>query len=388
MNIAIVGAGASGLLAAIIINKSCHAFTLYERQSRCGRKLLATGNGRCNLTNACIDISRYHGDTDFASYALEVFDNYRLMDFMDEIGIRCTYEGEKIFPYSLQASSVLDMMRLAEGVSEICDCEVTRLVPHKNGIGVVTKNGEKIFDKVIVCTGGKASKSLSGGGAYNLLTELGHTMTKLKPAIVQLKCENTKALAGIKLNANVKLDDRKDYGEVLFTTYGLSGPPILQLSRDAVGKTISLDLAPDLSFKDVADILTNKSRIDYLTLENLFTGFLNKKVGMYLLKKLGIAPMTRKASELTIHEIKAIAGVVKCLEFDITDTNGFDNAQVTAGGIKCSEFDAHTMESKKVKGLYAAGELLDVDGDCGGFNLQWAFSSAYIAAKSAIGEEL
>ena len=388
MNIAIVGAGASGLLAAIIINKSGNAFTLYERQSRAGRKLLATGNGRCNITNLSLDISRYHGDTAFASYALEVFDNYRLMDFLDEIGIKCTYEGEKVFPYSLQASSVLDMMRLAEGMSEICDCEVTRLVPHKNGIGVITKNGEKIFDKVIVCTGGKASKSLSGGGAYNLLTDLGHSMTKIKPAIVQLKCENTKALAGIKLNANVKLGDREDFGEVLFTSYGLSGPPILQFSRDAVGKTISLDLAPDLSFKDVADILTNKCRIDYLTLENLFTGFLNKKVGMYLLKNLGIAPMTRKASELTGHEIKLIASKVKCLAFDITDTNGFENAQVTAGGIKCSEFDMYTMESKKVKGLYVAGEMLDVDGDCGGFNLQWAFSSAYVAAKSALGEEI
>lgn len=388
MNIAIVGAGAAGLIAAIIINKSGHSFTLYESQARCGRKLLATGNGRCNITNANIDISHYHGDSAFASYALEMFDNYRLMDFMDEIGVRCTYEGEKVFPYSLQASSVLDMMRLAEGMREICDCEVKRLIPHKNGVGVVTKNGEKIFDKVIVCTGGKASKSLSGGGAYNLLTDLGHTLTKLKPAIVQLKCENTKALTGIKVNANVKLGDREDFGEVLFTSYGLSGPPILQLSRDAVGKTLALDLAPDLSFKDVVDILENKCRIDYLTLENLFTGFLNKKLGVYLLKNCGIAPMTKKASELTSHDIKKIAGKVKCLEFDITDTNGFDNAQVTAGGIKCSEFSMHTMESKKVKGLYAAGEVLDVDGDCGGFNLQWAFSSGYVAAKSALGESL
>ncbi len=388
MNIAIVGAGAAGLAAAIVINKSGHSFTLYERESRCGRKLLATGNGRCNLTNLNIAISRYHGDTDFASYALTAFDNYRLMDFMDEIGVKCTYEGEKVFPYSLQASSVLDMMRLAEGVSEVCDCEVTRLIPRKNGIGIVTKDGEKVFDKVIVCCGGKASKSLSGGGAYNLLTDLGHTMTKLKPAIVQLKCENTKSLAGIKVNATVKIGDKEDYGEVLFTSYGLSGPPILQLSRDAKGKKAELDLVPDLSFKDVADILTNKCRIKYLTLENLFTGFLNKKVGMYLLKRCDVSPMTKSVSELTTHEIKKIASKVKCLDFDITDTNGFDNAQVTAGGIKCSEFDMYTMQSKKVKGVYAAGEILDVDGDCGGFNLQWAFSSAYVAAKSALGENV
>ena len=388
MNIAIVGAGASGLMASVIINKSSHSFTLYESQARCGRKLLATGNGRCNLTNLNIDISRYHGDTDFASYALEVFDNYRLMDFLDEIGIKCTYEGEKVFPYSLQASSVLDMMRLAEGQNELVNAEVIKLVPRKNGIAVVTKNGEKVYDKVIVCTGGKASKSLSGGGAYNLLTDLGHTMTKLKPAIVQLKCGNTKALEGIKINANVKIGDKVEYGEVLFTSYGLSGPPILQLSRDAVGKKAELDLTPDLSFKDVADILTSKSRIGYLTLENLFTGFLNKKLGMYVLKRCNLSPMTKSASELTAHEIKAISGMVKCLTFDITDTNGFDNAQVTAGGIKCTEFDKFTMESKKVKGLYAAGEMLDVDGDCGGFNLQWAFSSGYVAAKSALGEEL
>ena len=388
MNIAIVGAGASGLLASIIINKSSHSFTLYESQARCGRKLLATGNGRCNLTNVNIDISRYHGDTGFAEYALGTFDNYRLMDFMEGIGVKCTYEGEKVFPYSLQASSVLDMMRLAQGMSEVVNTEVTKLVPRGKGIAVVTKNGEKVFDKVIVCTGGKASKKLSGDGAYNLLTDLGHTMTKLKPAIVQLKCENTKALEGIKINANVTIENREEYGEVLFTSYGLSGPPILQLSRDAVGKRAELDLTPELSFKDVVDILTQKCRIEYLTLENLFTGFLNKKLGMYVLKRCGVSPMTKSVSGLTSHEIKAIASKVKCLDFDITDTNGFDNAQVTAGGIKCSEFDKYTMESKKVKGLYAAGEILDIDGDCGGFNLQWAFSSAYVAAKSAIGEEL
>lgn len=158
----------------------------------------------------------------------------------------------------------------------------------------------------------------------------------------------------------------------------------MQLSRGAKGKKAIVDLAPELSFCDVAEIIKEKTKLEYLTLENLFTGFLHKKVGMQILKRAGIVPLSRSVSSLSEREIKKVASAVKNVEFIITDTMGFENAQVTAGGIDASEFYPETMESKIVKGLYAAGEILDVDGDCGGFNLQWAFSSAYLAAISII----
>ncbi len=387
MKIAIIGAGASGLISASILKKKGIEFTLYEKGQRAGKKLLATGNGRCNLTNINITSERYHGDRDFASYALFKFDNECLKDFFKAIGVPLRAEGDKIYPYSFQASSVLDMLRLASGMSEKCDCEVLKIKPLKNGFSVVTKDGEEAFSKVIVATGGKAAKNLSGGGAYNLLTDLGHKLTPLKPAIVQLKCDGTKALEGIKTDALVKMGEREEFGEVLFTSYGLSGPPILQLSRDAKGKDISLDIAPDLTYNDIVEILEEKKKISYLTLENLFTGFINKKLGREIVKKCEIGPFSKGVSQLSGRDIKKLASHIKNFSFHINDTKGFEDAQVTAGGISCSDFDKTTMESRLYKGLYAAGEILDVDGDCGGFNLKWAFSSAVLATLSALGEE-
>ncbi len=388
MKIAIVGAGAAGLVASIILKSKNADFTLFERGQRAGKKLLATGNGRCNLTNLCIDKSRYHGSPDFAEYALTRFGSFELTAFFESIGVPLKAEGDKVYPYSLQASSVLDMLRLAEGMCELCDTEITKIIPKNKGYILKSRDKEFFFDKVILACGGCASPNLSGGGAYNLLTDLGHKLTPLKPAIVQLKCEGTKALDGVKVDAKVKMDKRCEEGEVLFTSYGLSGPPILQLSRDAVGKKIVLDLTPDLSYAEIVNMLTDKKRLSYLTLENLFTGFLNKKLGREILKRCDVLPFSRGVSEISDKEIKSLASTIKGMEFLITGTNGLQNAQVTAGGIDTGDFNPETMESRLCPGIFAAGEMLDVDGDCGGFNLQWAFSSAYVAALSAIGENL
>ena len=386
MKIAIVGAGAAGLIASCVLKQNNADFTLFERSARAGKKLLTTGNGRCNLTNILIDISRYHGDTDFAKYALERFGNDELKTFFEGIGVPLKTEGEKVYPYSLQASSVLDMLRFAEGMGEVCDTEITKIIPKKSGFTLKSKDKEFFFDKVILACGGKVAQNLSGGGSYNLLTDLGYKLTELKPSIVQLKCDGTKALDGVKFDGIVKMGEREEEGEVLFTSYGLSGPPILQLSRDAKGKTVSLDLTPDLSYVEIVNMLTEKKKLSYLTLENLFTGFLNKKLGRELLKRCNILPFSKSVTELTDKEIKSLAREIKGMEFLITDTNGFNNAQVTAGGISARDFDEKTMESRKHKGLYAVGEMMNVDGDCGGFNIQWAFSSGYLAAISALEE--
>ena len=387
MKIAVIGAGASGLFAATLLKQKGTSVTVFEREARAGKKLLATGNGRCNLTNADISTDRYHGEPEFLEFALTEYNQYVFSDFMESIGVPVIAEvSGKMYPRSLQAASVLDMLRLSIGECIKTETEIKKIIPSKKGITVVADGLEEKFDKVIVCPGGKAARKLSGGGAYNLLTDLGHTVTSLKPAIVQLKCNGTKALEGIKINANVKLGNKTEYGEVLFTSYGLSGPPILQLSRDAVGKTVELDLAPDLNFKEVCDYLMQKRKLSHLTAENLFTGFLNKILGRELLRAVGVMPFSKGVSEISDREIKALSSTVKSFKFDIYDNNGFDNAQVTAGGIRCSEFDFKTMESKLVKNVYAIGEVLNIDGDCGGFNLQWAFSSAS-AAVSGITEE-
>ncbi len=386
MKIAVVGAGAAGLVASCVLRSNNAEFVLFERSGRAGKKLLATGNGRCNLTNILIDLSRYHGDTDFAEYALTKFGNEEMKTFFESIGVPLKAEGEKIYPYSLQASSVLDMLRFGEGMCEVCDTEITKIIPEKKGFTLKSGDKKYFFDRVILCCGGKAAPNLSGGGAYNLLTDLGYKLSELKPSIVQLKCEGTKALDGVKFDGRVKMGERTEEGEVLFTSYGLSGPPILQLSRDAKGKKVSLDLTPDLSYAEIVNMLSEKKRLSYLTLENLFTGFLNKKLGRELLKRCDILPFSRGVESLTDKEIKSLAGMIKGMEFLISDTNGFQNAQVTAGGILTKDFDNETMESKLHKGLFATGEMLNVDGDCGGFNLQWAFSSAYLAAISAMKE--
>lgn len=383
MRVAIIGAGFSGLCASVLLKRAGVDFTLFEREARVGKKLLATGNGRCNLTNINLSSDFYHGDKNFSEYAISAYDNYALIDFMNSIGVPCTTEGNKVFPRCLQASAVLDMLRLAEGECEVCEKEVKKIIPIKNGFKVVT-DAEETFDKVLICCGGKAAKNLSGGGSYNLLTDLGYQLTPLKPAIVQLKCDGTKALNGIKVNGAVTIDDRTEKGEILFTAYGLSGPPILQIARDAAGKIVDLDLAPDLTFNEILELFNQKQSLGYLTAEHLFTGFLNKQLGRELLRVCDITPFSSPVSKIKPHQLKTLANKVKKFSFKIKDTNGFDNAQVTAGGISCEHFSNTTMESKKHKGLYSAGEILDVDGECGGYNLQWAFSSACTAVEDII----
>ncbi len=385
MAVAIIGGGAAGLFAANLLEKKGIEYTVFEKQQRVGKKLLATGNGRCNLSNINISPDRYHGDRAFAAEVISAFDLQALEDILRGLGVLTVSEGDKIFPHSLQASAVLDMLRLP--LKNIkTETEVLEILPQKKGYLLKTNNGTEFFETVFVSTGGKAAKKLSGGGSYSLLTDLGYKLTDLKPSIVQLKCDGTRALEGIKINAEVTLEDKKEFGEVLFTSYGLSGPPILQLSRDAKGKILKIDAVPDINFSNLTELLEERRKIKGLTLENLFTGIINKKLGAQILKRAEISPLSRSVESLTQKEIKVIANEAKCLKFEISEPNGFDNAQVTAGGIDCRDFSSKTMESKKHKGLYALGEILNVDGDCGGFNLHFAFACSYLAAYNAANE--
>jgi len=398
MTAAIIGGGASGLVAAITAVAAGHAVTLYERQARVGRKLLATGNGRCNLTNMNTNISHYHGeDAAFAEYALSELTPERALEFFSGLGLETVSEPDgKVYPFSDQAGSVVDVLRFAaeeRGVETVTGVTVSAIRKKNSGFLVETDAGSRYFDRVIVCCGGAAGGKLGGTtGGYELLCALGHTRTKIYPALVQLKTETdfVKSLKGVRADAGVTLRRGKAVlarteGEVQFTEYGVSGPAVFEVSRAAVragdGAVIELDLARYMGADDIKRYITRRvADMPSLTLENLFTGFLHNRLGRTLIRCAG-CDLNAPVTSLADGDIDRIAATVKGFTLKITGNMGLDNAQVTAGGVSTREFDPRTMQSLIVPGLYAAGEVLDIDGDCGGFNLQWAWASGVLAGK-------
>ena len=408
--IAIIGGGAAGLAAAItaasVLQRTGHAarILLVERLDRVGKKILATGNGRCNLTNTCLSPSDHHSSQpDAVKTVLSQYPPKKIMDFFAEIGLLCKVQADgKTYPYSFQASSVLDVLRYAcmvRGIEERCGFPVCRLTYTSKGFLLESPDGQKQrADRVIVATGGKAAPGLGANGSgYALVQSFGHTCTPLFPSLVQLKSSNpsVRPLKGIRAycraDAEIKGQIRRsEWGEVLFTEYGLSGIPILQLSRifsTQTGKTkgsVRLDLLPDLSEEALAGMLSmRKKQKGEMLLEHFLLGLISKKIAHTLLKELGLFPLSRPSATLSPEELQTLAFRIKHWTFPVTGTLSWDSAQITAGGLLCHEFNLATMESRLQKGLYTAGEILDVDGDCGGFNLHWAWSTGCLAGQSA-----
>lgn len=403
LDVAVIGGGASGLCSAVFLKMLDRGLKIavFEQLSRVGKKLITTGNGRCNITNKNIDLSRYHGEnSDFIQYALNTYDNLYTESFFADLGIVFTYEEDKAFPYSFQASSVVDALRFSAddmGVIIHLDSKVND-IKKKNNIYEVAVNDQKFFAKTVIVAAGLLSggeKLGSNGSMFKILKDKGYRAVKTTPAIVQLKTENvvTKSLKGIKVNGEVKLLRKKkivrtESGEVLFCDYGLSGPPIMQLSREISRTdddyTITVDLMPEYSFQNITDML--KFRTSVLRgrkLEEFFTGLLNKRVGQQIVK-LSNKKLSENVDSLTEKDIKNLVSLIKNFNFKVLGTTGFENSQVTAGGLDTNCFDDKTMMSKKDKGLFCIGEILDVDGDCGGFNLQWAWSSAFCASYGVL----
>ncbi|MBR4282749.1 MAG: NAD(P)/FAD-dependent oxidoreductase [Clostridia bacterium] len=398
-DIAIIGGGASGLVSAIFAKGQNPALSvaIFESNPRVGKKLLTTGNGRCNLGNMGNLSGRYHGDTDFAEKVLNSFNTRCTIDFFQSIGVECIeLEEGKLYPMCLQANGVVDQLRFRTdelGVVTLAERKVEKIEKANKSFTIYSNNEVFTAKKVIIATGGCAApKSGSKGDGYTFLTNFGHKKTPTRPAIVQVitKTDLTKALAGIKVEGEISLTTKKgsrtEKGEILFTEYGLSGPPVLQVSRmvaECGQGDVSIDFLPEMDFNEVLSIL--KRRMDTLnsrTADQLLLGFLNKRVGEVVIKSAGISLAT-PICELKEKQLKDITAKIKKFPMSATGTKGFDNAQVTAGGISTKDFDVNTMESKLVKGLYATGEVLDVDGDCGGFNLQWAWATGYLAGISA-----
>lgn len=401
-DVVIVGGGAAGMCAAVSLKLRDRSISVavLEQLSRVGKKLITTGNGRCNITNREIDISRYHGEnTEFAKFALSSYDNYYIADFFAELGIVLCYdETGRAYPYSLQASSVVDALRFSLddfGVDTYTDTKVTGYKRRNGMFTVFTDENEFLCKNLVIAAGlySGGEKLGSNGSMLRLLKNSGYKSVKTTPAIVQIKTKTdiVKSLKGIKVNANATLfaDNkpvRSDYGEVLFCDYGLSGPPIMQISRDVErikgDKKILLDIMPEYSFENVCDMLSFRSTaLIPRNLDEYFTGMLNKRVGQSIIKLCNLK-LSDSVSNIKISDIKKMASLIKGMNFFVTGTMGFDNSQVTAGGIETGQFDEKTMMSKTEEGLYCIGEILDIDGDCGGFNLQWAWSSAICAADS------
>jgi len=394
--IIVIGGGAAGMMAAITAAKAGAEVMLLERQPRVGRKLLATGNGRCNITNKYTKSSNYHGNKpNFVNYALEKFCVDDTVDFFSSIGLVVKFEPSgRAYPYTDQAGSVVDVLRFEMerlGIKVKCDCTV-RSMTRKKDFVLDTTEGKLTASAVIVAAGGAASAKLGGTSlGYEILGAFGHEKTKLFASLVQLKTDTAiiRALKGIKTDASVKIVSKRgkviaeSVGEVLFTEYGISGPAIFEVSRNAVGCTAVLDLMQEYSLSTLEQMLTQrKNARPNTTLEEYLTGMLNKRIGQCALKYAGLA-LSRNAGTLNRDEVERVARSIKSFELAVTGNTGLENAQVTAGGILTEDFDPSTMESKLVKGLYAVGEVLDIDGDCGGFNLQWAWSSGHLAGECA-----
>lgn len=399
MNIAIIGAGASGMAAAIAAAASgANQILLFERQARVGRKLLATGNGRCNLTNRQAHPGHYHGSNpDFVRPALEAYPVDSVLDFFQTLGLyTVTEDSGRVYPWSDQANSVVDVLRFAlvrRNIRLLTGTEISSVKKTAAGFRLKDQNGQSYeAERLIVACGGAAGTKLGGGlSGYQLLRSLGHHCTKLLPSLVQLKTEPelVRSLKGVRATAALKLTVRDAviataYGEVQFTDYGVSGPAVFDLSRAATAAedaVLHLDLLPGYREEDLLSALCIRiSRFPNLTAEDLLTGMLHNRLGRMLVKSCGVALSTPLTS-LNWQELNAVTAACRELPLKVLGNMGMEGAQVTAGGVVTQEFDPKTLQSRMVPGLYACGEVLDVDGDCGGFNLQWAWSSGLLAGQ-------
>ena len=399
MVIGIIGAGASGMAAAIAAsrNESAQVF-LFERQARVGRKLQATGNGRCNLTNLHACAESYHGEeSSFVRHALDKIGVDKTLKWFQDLGLYVTAEPSgRVYPYSDQANSVVDVLRFAlqkPNIQLLTGCEIKRVRKAEKGFFVEGDGQKYSCDRVIIACGGLAGTKLGGSiSGYQILKGFGHRITKLRPALVQIKSDwsGCAGLKGVRANCHAAIYyngclHSQSKGELQFTEQGLSGPVIFEISRDVCqGAGVwlcRLDLLPDMTAEDLLRELQRR-RNGQLLAEELLTGILHNRLGRVVTAAAGIR-LSQRIADLGDESLQEVCKVAKSFEVVLTEPLGMDAAQVTAGGALTAQFDPMTMQSLLVPSLYACGEVLDIDGDCGGYNLQWAWSSGIIAGASA-----
>lgn len=383
-DLVIIGGGASGLACAVKLLKSGKnlKICLVDAGERLGKKLASTGNGQGNISNTAMSADCYHG----GNVALvdkiacrDAYDGAKLFDC-----IFCTDERGRIYPAGKQASALVDnllvILKDKQNLDILTGVTAKKVLKNANGFNVVCDK-EYRSEYVVLCTGGKAQKQYkTDGSSYALATDLGHTLTPLYPSLVQLKTDvrHIKTLKGIRADCAVSAIYRgktiaKSRGDVIFTEYGVSGNAIFSVSSyitDKQGVTLSLEFLPDFSKEEIVDSISAKKLSGWENSE-LLSGTLHNQIGRAIIKRAGKA----SASE--------IVKTLKNFTLEVTGNLGFDYAQVTKGGINMDEVTAE-LESKLVKNLFFAGEILDVDGDCGGYNLQWAFTSGMAVADAIL----
>ena len=410
MNVIVIGGGAAGMMAAIMSARNGNNVTILEKMRSMGRKLSITGKGRCNITNATeMDnfIKNVPGNGKFLYSAFNQFTNQDTINFFNEIGVKTKVErGERVFPASDSAMEVIDKLKKEldrRKVKVTVNSKVERiLVEDGKVVGVKTEDNLYNCDKVILATGGKSYPSTgSTGDGYKMVESLGHTIVKPKASLVPLELyeKDITELQGLSLkNVSIKLlDDKKivyeDFGEMLFTHFGVSGPIILSLSAHLLrvknideklrnkNIVLSIDLKPALTFEKLETrIQRDFEKYTRKQFKNSLNDLLPGKMVNYIIEKSNI-PDDKQTDQITKEERRNLVQLLKNLEFKIKGFRPIEEAIVTAGGVNIKEINSSTMESKLVKGLYFAGEIIYVDAYTGGFNLQIAFSTAYIAAK-------
>ena len=402
--IGIVGAGASGMTAAIAAAKKGADVTLFEKNDRVGKKILATGNGKCNLSNLEFDLDQYYcEDKKKLQKQFDLFPVWETLSFFESMGLMVKDKNGYIYPYSEQASTVLDILRIELDrcrIKIITDTEVTGAVysDERRKFQLRDKNGKNyFFDRVILACGSPASlKKGEGKTGYELARYLGHKIKPMVPGLVQLKSDDSfiKALKGVRCQADIKLiiDGQNaacERGELQFTEYGISGIPVFQISRIAayaLQKNRSVNVVVNFFPEQEEKMFAYVCRLRYetmsdKTLEEYLVGTQNKKINMIMIKQADLKP-EMSAKEAGWKKIWAMMQNYQAFPIHISGVNSMDKAQVCAGGVDYAQVSV-SLQSELVEGLYFAGEMLDVDGKCGGYNLQWAWTSGYIAGVNA-----
>lgn len=402
LKVGIIGGGAAGMMAAITAAGEGAEVTLLERGERVGKKILSTGNGKCNLGNLYLDMSMYYScDKEFLERALAKFDTSDTIHFFTGLGLLLKNKNGYLYPACEQASAVLDVLRTeikTLGVSVITDTKINQICRENDGmLRVSDGKSEWLFDRVIIACGSKAApKTGSDGSGYKLAKQLGHTLVPTVPALVQLKCreEYMKAVSGVRAEGTIGVFQRDERiaienGEIQFTDYGISGIPVFQISRvvnyilrEQGEAEVVLNLLPDYDEESFEQMITGRKLLQTgRTVEEFFTGVLNKKLMTLFIKMAGLKPNI-SVEETEDEKLRQVYQLCRNWKMHINGSNPYDNAQVCAGGVPLSEI-TEKMESEKIPGVYFAGEILDVDGKCGGYNLQWAWTSGYLAGKAA-----
>ncbi|MBQ8554922.1 MAG: aminoacetone oxidase family FAD-binding enzyme [Clostridia bacterium] len=394
-DVIVIGGGAAGMAAAIAAASCGDHVIVLERMDRVGKKILATGNGRCNLMN--MGARRYPGGTALANRVLDLCGAGEQTRFWHYLGLRMRQEdGGRVYPISGMASTVLDCLRLtmdALQVETITGVHVDGLHPSKRGWTVMSGEQKWRAARVIVAGGGCAQPKLgSDGSTWSLLTPLGHTLVKPAPALTQIITDTApiRGLSGIRARCEVRItrgmqEKYREAGELLFADYGVTGVCVMQCARYAApGDTLHMDLTRAMGFNGKEDFLRELQRRRKVWAvrpqSELLTGLCVPKLAQALCQAAGLNGMQRAVcANLTGTQLERLAAMAADFQLMVKGVKGFDNAQVTAGGIASHEFDPVTLRSTMAEGVHAAGEVIDVDGDCGGFNLMFAFGSGILA---------